>query len=296
MSSSHLSFIDPALDLRDLHVVPESTWRTFPSLVSIPDFQVLQIWELPTKKDRYFIGSDVSDGIGSDRSVVDVVRDASLERPFEQVAQYLSSSIDPVDLAYVIDTIGRFYSDPEGFEAEVGVETNNQGIATQSELQRHLGYSNFYVWQWEDAAPGTQMFTRKIGWYTSRRTRPILLTRYVRAVTTVDEVTGQPDLIVNSPYTIDEMRDFQTEGQAWEAEAGPGATDDCIMGGAIAYFIAQQKHLESGMTIAEQRRQRAWQKARREYLLKNKRTARDYINTDCTAEEISGNDSSGGWP
>lgn len=280
------TLIDEGYDARDLRPFPD--WKELASLESQPDQQLIVVWEQPHPKHTYFIGADVSDGIGKDHSVADVVRAATLERPFEQVAQYISDSIDPVDFAHVLDTLGRFYRDADGFEAKMAVETNNQGIATQSELERHLGYVNFYVWQWEDAAPGTNRFTRKVGWYTSRRTRPILLTRYHKAVSTFDPVTGEPDLVINSSQTIDEMRDFQTEGQLWEAEAGPGSTDDCIMAGAIAYFVAQQEFHEGGETIAEQRRRRSWNEQRRKILSEHRGTARDFINTDATTDEMLG--------
>jgi len=282
--------VDPALDARDLKVVPKEVWSALDDLISVPDLQLLMLWELPTRKDSYYIGADVASGSGLDRSVADVVRAATLERPFEQVAQYISPHIDPVDFAYVLDTLGRFYSDQDGMEAQIGVETNNHGIATQSELERHIGYGNYYVWQFEDAAPGTNKYTKKIGWYTSRKTRPLLLTRYIKAVTTADPLTGLTDLVVNSPHTIEEMRDFQTEGETWEAEAGPGAFDDCIMSGAISYFIAQQDYSEGGETIAEQRRRLAWQKERMEILARERGQHRDYINTAATAEEMIGMD------
>lgn len=280
------ALIDPGYDARDLR--PLDDWHELDSLVSLPDQQLIVVWEPPQPRHTYFIGADVSDGIGQDRSVADVVRLATLERPFEQVAQYVSGSVDPVDFAHVLDTLGRFYHDSDGFEAKMAVETNNQGIATQSELERHLGYTNFYVWQWEDSVPGSNRFTRKVGWYTSRRTRPILLTRYHKAVSTFDPVTGEPDLVINSQFTIDEMRDFQTEGQLWEAEAGPGSNDDCIMAGAIAYFTAQQEFHEGGETIAEQRRRRAWNEQRRKILTERRGQAKDFINTDATAEEMLG--------
>lgn len=293
------ALIDHGFDARDLR--PFDDWHELDSLVSQPDLQLVIVWEPPLPRHTYFIGADVSDGIGQDQSVADVVRGATLERPFEQVAQYVSGSIDPVDFAHVLDTLGRFYRDGDGFEAKMAVETNNQGIATQSELERHLGYTNFYVWQWEDSVPGSNRFTRKVGWYTSRRTRPILLTRYHKAVSTFDPTTGEPDLVINSQFTIDEMRDFQTEGQLWEAEAGPGSHDDCIMAGAIAYFTAQQEFHEGGETIAEQRRRRAWNEQRRKILAERRGAAKDYINTDATAEEMLGYHELGegyelGWP
>lgn len=290
------TLIESGYDARDLK--PFAGWKDLDSLISSPDQQLITIWEPPSSKHSYFIGADVSDGVGADRSVADVVRLATLEKPFEQVAQFISDSIDPVDFAYVLDTLGRFYRDSDGFEAKMAVETNNQGIATQSELERHLGYTNFYVWQWEDSVPGSNRYTRKVGWYTSRRTRPILLTRYHKAVSTFDPVTGDPDLIINSQFTVEEMRDFQTEGQLWEAEAGPGSFDDCIMAGAIAYFTAQQEFHEGGETIAEQRKRLAWNAARRQMVLERRGSARDFINTDSSADEMLGYEGLGDpdWP
>jgi hypothetical protein len=273
------------IDERSMKFVPD--WKDLPTYESFPDFNFFLVWEPPRPGHQYVIGVDVSDGIGLDRSVIEVIRVATVGRPAEEVAQYVSRNIDPVDLAYVVDPIGRFYKDTDGFEAMVACETNNHGIATQSELDRHLGYSNFYVWQWEDVAPGTSRFSRRIGWVTSRRTRPIILTHLHRAVTTFDEATGQPDLVVNSPMTIDEMRDFQTEGQLWEAEAAPGSTDDCIMSLAIAYYVSRTLMLEGGETIEEQRRRASFIRTEHERMKREKGYRVDYINTDSTVDDMT---------
>lgn len=283
------SYNDSALDLRDLKLLPN--WKHFTSLISTIGVQILQIWELPRPGSKYYIGVDVSDGIGADRSVISVVRAATDLRPFEEVAQYISADILPIDLAYVVDTAGRFYSDGDGQEAKVAVETNNHGLATHSELDRHLGYSNFYIWQWEDSRPGAKKYTNKAGWYTSKRTRPLLITRLFQALTSFDEVTGLPDLVINSTHTFDEMRDFQTQDTLVNAEAAPGATDDCLFALGIAYFTAQQDYFESGReTIAETRRRLAWQKERDKVLKQRRGMARDYINTDATAEDMEGSE------
>ena len=118
-----------------------ANWQSYTDHESQPDLQMFQLWEAPSRAHQYVLGVDVSDGIGIDRSVIEVLRVGTLARPAEEVAQYLSRCIDPVDLAYVIDSMGRFYKDGDGFEAMVAVETNNHGLATQSELDRHLGRS-----------------------------------------------------------------------------------------------------------------------------------------------------------
>ena len=283
------SFLDSALDLRDLKILTD--WRHYNSLISTVGVQVLQVWEPPKPGNKYYIGVDVSDGIGADRSVISVVRAATERAPFEEVAQYISNDILPIDLAYVVDTVGRFYPDGDGQEAKVAVETNNHGLATHSELDRHLGYTNFYIWQWEDSRPGAKRLTNKAGWYTSKRTRPLLITRLFQALTSFDEVTGLPDLIVSSPHTFDEMRDFQTEDTLVNAEAAPGATDDCLFALGIAYFTAQQDYFEQGReTIAEQRRRLSWQSSRDKVLRERRGMARDYINTDATVEDLTNDD------
>ncbi len=286
LHDSPASFHDSALDSRDLRELKD--WSHFHSLISVVGIQILQIWELPRRDAKYYIGVDVADGIGANRSAISVVRAATITSPFEEVAQYVSADILPIDLAYVVDTAGRFYSDSDGFEAKVAVETNNHGLATHSELDRHLGYTNFYIWQWEDSRPGAKRLTNKAGWFTSKRTRPLLITRLFQAVTSFDDVTGLPDLIVNSPHTFDEMRDFQTQDALANAEAAPGATDDCLFALGIAYFTAQQDYFEQGReTIAEQRRRLAWQTERDKTLRERRGMARDFINTDATAEDMN---------
>src|SRR5262245_9416160 len=199
----------------------------------------LLVWELPRRSHRYVMGVDVSDGINQDRSCIDVLRVATISEPDEQVAQFVSRQIDPVDLAYYIDAIGHFYHDDDDYEAMVAIEVNNHGLATQAELQRHCGYQHFFVWQYEDKRNPAQRFSSNIGWYTSVKTRGIILARYRRAIMSVDSLTGESDYVINSPFTMEELKDFQTEGSLVQAEASPGATDDCIMAGAITVHVAQ---------------------------------------------------------
>lgn len=255
----------------------------------------LLVWEVPRRQHRYVIGADVSDGINQDRSCVDVTRVATIEEPDEQVAQFVSRQIDPVDLAYYIDAIGRFYHDVDGFEALVAIEVNNHGLATQAELQRHCGYQHFFVWQYEDKRNPQNRFSTNIGWYTSVKTRGIILARYRRAVTTIDPVTGHPDYRINSPFTMEELKDFQTTGALWQGEASPGATDDCIMAGAISVHVAQTLYLDANEPLAEARHRLQAERARAAKLASQMHTRRDYINTDATYAELEGRDEYDGW-
>ena len=249
----------------------------------------LLIWEKPKRGAQYVIPVDVSNGVGLDRSVIDVIRVGDVHEPDEQVAQFVSSQVDAVELAYYIDPIANYYRDSEGLGALVAIECNGMGGTTQSELLHHIGYSNLYIWQHEDARTPRARYTRAFGWYTNSRTRPIMLARLHRAITNVDERTGLPELRLNSPHTIEEMRDFAAPPGApmWLAEAdGGGKHDDCLMTAAIGAYVVQTIRLERGEPIAEQRRRVNEESARRNKLASALGQKVDFISSDCTVDEM----------
>lgn len=247
-------------------------------------YDKMLVWEAPRKRHRYVIGVDVSGGMGLDRSVVDVTRIGTLHEPDEQVAQFVTGTLDPADLAYVIDAAGRFYKDKENNSALVAIECNGLGLGTQSELIRHLGYENLFIWQYEDAATPEGRYTRKYGWWTSIRTRPLIVGRYIKAVRSLDPVTGKPDYLINSPFTLEELADFQTTGALYDACAADGAWDDCIMAGAIAVHVAQTEQFDSSESTTEHRRRLNEERARAE-TEGTKTVRRDFRNTDCTYDD-----------
>lgn len=271
--------LPPGLGFR---TVPSSEWKLWKSPEDA--FGRLLIWELPQRGERYVITVDVADGVGLDRSIIEVLRVGTLERSDEEVAQFASDSIDAIGLAAYVDPIGRFYGE-DGEPGITGVEANNHGIATLAELKRHFGYLNHFIWQHEDARDPRSRFTRSDGWYTTRKTRPMILSRLLRALTTLDPLTGTPDCRVNSPLTQEELADFHTEGALWEAEAAPGTHDDTILALAIAVHIAQTLHHEDAEPLDEQRRRLAEERLRKGELAERFATRRDYQNTDSTAEE-----------
>jgi hypothetical protein len=220
---------------------------------------VLAIWEYPRLRGarRYVMSVDVSDGLGLDYSVIDIIRQPTIEEPAEQVAQYVTNRLDPKKLAFVCDAVGRYYTDQDGIEALAAIETNNHGLSTQDTLQLHLGYSAFYVWEYADAASQERRYSTRIGWVTSPRTRPHLLSNFYGAVTTIDPLSQLPDLVLNSPITRGELRHFITETSIGEAEAARGQHDDAVMACAIGYFVAWRLAGGELEPVAERRRRRA---------------------------------------
>jgi hypothetical protein len=247
---------------------------------------VLAIWEYPRRRGarRYVLAVDVSDGLGQDYSVVDVIRQPTIEEPAEQVAQYCTNRLDPKALAYVCDAVGHYYADADGVEAMAAIETNNHGLATQDTLQLHLGYSHFYVWEYADAATPERRFSTRIGWMTSPRTRPLLLASFYGAVTSFDALSSVPDFVLNSPLTRGELRHFITDTTIGEAAAARSQHDDCVMAAAIGYYVAWRMAGGEIEPIAERRRRRTQLQALARHAGEAARLP-DYRNSPMTARE-----------
>lgn len=210
---------------------------------------VLQIYEYPRSSRhpkgpaRYVMAVDVADGVGLDYSIIDLFRMPTVEEPTEQVAQFASNTLKPVEIARIADAVGRLYCDGDTVEALAAVESNiGPGIVTQSELQLHLGYTHFYVWETLDAGDAGSRFTKRIGWATTQRTRPIILARFYEGLTTVEPISGLLDLRLHSPITRSELRHLiipkEPGARLGDAVAAPGHFDDCCMAGAIGNFVA----------------------------------------------------------
>ena len=248
----------------------------------------MQIWEHPRKRGtyRYIMGVDVSDGIGKDRSVIAVHRMGTIEEPEEQVALYVADQTTPVQLAYVVDAIGRLYADSDRFEAMAVVECNNHGLSTQDTLQLHLGYAHFYRWEYLDAADPQRRYSTKVGWVTTPRTRPMLLDKLYESLTSIDPTTHQTSLLVHAAILRDELADFQTEGALWEAAAARGAHDDVVMATAIAHYIAWRLQGGEQEPLSERRSRLHAERAARDAAgPSGTPIKRDWRNTACTAEE-----------
>jgi hypothetical protein len=187
--------------------------------------------------------------------------------------------------------MGRLYTGRDQCAALCANECNGLGLQTQSTMLSHLGYDNFFVWQYEDAMTAQGRFTQKFGWWTSVRTRPIIVGRLIRAIKTFDTVLQIPDVRINSPFTLDELQDFQKplDGGLADAAAAAGAHDDCLMTLAIAIHVAQTLQFEYGEPVSERRR-RLSEEALRDHLTAQAAGLADEPrraqNTDVTVEEL----------
>lgn len=251
----------------------------------------LLIWEPPRRGFLYVISVDVSNGIGLDNSVIEVTRVGTMREPDEQVAQFVTNHVEPDDLAMFINPIGHLYVGRDGLPALVAIECNGLGLGAQANLQKQLGYQNLYIWQVLDARDPAKAFTQRYGWWTSQRSRPLILGEYYHAVKTVDPNTGWPDYRINSPHTIRELATFISPGPLWMAEAAAGGHDDCIMAGAIGVHVAKTTQENFRETVHEARKRLTEEMARLDDRRKLGEQGFTAQNTDVTYAELNGMDS-----
>lgn len=252
-------------------------------------FDTLQIFEHPRKRGprRYIIGADVSDGVGQDRSVAAVHRMGTIEEPEEQVALYVSDTVTPSGFAFVLDAIGRLYTDGDQMAALLAIECNNHGLSTQDTLQLHLAYPGpYYVWEYLDAGKAADRYSKKIGWVTNSRTRPMLLDKLYHSLTNIDPTTGQTDLLVHAAILREELADFATDTTLAEAQAQRGAHDDVVMATAIAHYVTWRLQGGEQEPLDARRARRHQEQAARVASAGPDAPKRDWRNTGCTLTEM----------
>lgn len=235
------SLIKPGLGMRVVPEISQYDWDAWNGR--------LLIWEPPTRGEEYMLGVDSAEGVRKDRSVCEVILKGNLSHPDIQVAEFASDFLDPVDFAHVVNTIGRFYSDPDGTEAFCTIETNNPaGASILNILRSQLDYTNLFIRK--DYEKRENLYTTKFGWHTTRHNRGLIIARGLHAL-------QYGDLIINSPYLLDEMADFESNHDVAAAKVKRGkGHDDRIMAFLIAYFGGHDEEWLGGDDIAEERRLR----------------------------------------
>lgn len=90
---------------------------------------------LPESKATYVIGADPSGGTGNDEAGIQIFQMETLEQVFE----FSSDRIDPVELGHYLVELGNEYN-----EAWIVCENNNHGIATHSILKSKYNRRKLY--------------------------------------------------------------------------------------------------------------------------------------------------------
>jgi hypothetical protein len=200
----------------------------------------LYLWEWPQPGEEYGVYCDPSEGVGEDNSVVGVIKKATPWHPDEQVAEFASARVAPHDLWMWLFALAHIYTTraPNGglVTPRVVIETNlAAGDAAQTELLKK-GWSNFHrqsdltlVGMVGSPAQGTRKsraLQDKIGWRTTRATRPRLLSLFRKAV-------RDGLFVARSPWLVKEMATLEYNLDRQRIEASRGNHDDRVVGAAM---------------------------------------------------------------
>lgn len=245
-------------------------------------------FEPPSRNASYVLGVDVATGVGLTNSVIHVLKMGTMYEPYVQVGEFACNFLDPHSLAPIIDFLGRKYFNwREELPALACIECNNAGESTQYDLMTLYNYTNIYVWKVYDKTGN--LMTNRLGWWTTPRTRRKIVLYGSRMLK-----TGM--WVINSPWFIDEMADFELQrgvGNALldsEMEAiarhKAGALDDRLMAGFIAIWCAQDlREADIADPSIEHQKLRERQAENKELEAKGL-PKRDYINTAISYREM----------
>jgi hypothetical protein len=183
------------------------------------------VWKGPMDGRRYVVPSDSSSGTGSDFSS-NYVQDMYTG---EQMTEF-SGMVQPHQNAIVMESLARIYNC-----ALAAPEVNSMGMATLQELKRK--YPHIFIWRSLD--DNKQRLSNKLGWYTSEKSRNLMLALAKRVVEEVASDNVLTNGVIRSTRLINQMRTFVNDPITGRPEAASGCNDDCVITFAIGWFVSQ---------------------------------------------------------
>lgn len=161
------------------------------------------IWEIPKRGEKYWIGVDVSEGLGGKRDYSTLF---IMDKDGKQVAEFANNRIKPYEFADIVDTVGRWYN-----KAHLTVEKASGGHSVIERLRYEKHYMNMTKYKTYDEFKRTIW---NVGFDTNNKTKSI-------AVNDAREWFDKGLVDINSNELLEEMKTFVAEDNgAFNAVAG----------------------------------------------------------------------------
>jgi hypothetical protein len=228
--SSGTSYFDNIKILEYIKRAPEpkATGSLFMSedtpIFSNHDNGSIKIWEFPQPFKSYVIGGDTAEGLeDGDFSVLEVIDNQS-----GKTAAKFKAHVRPDELVEVAYSLGIWYN-----KAYMGIEVNKDGLWVNTELFKR-GYPNLYFREAIDDI--TNKVSAKVGFLTSSKTRPFILSQLQKMLYNNPEIWNNKDF-------LEECLTF-VRNKMGDPSAMSGKHDDEIMATAIAYEIRRNAPME----------------------------------------------------
>lgn len=193
-----------------------------------------KIWEEPNPEKLYVAGVDVSEGVGLDASVIQIL-DISDVKDIKQVACYHNKHIPPLEFANKLQTILRNWGSPLAL-----VERNNCGAQVVDRLAFDMGYEKVVSYGAKvanRAKPQMGMIA-----HTNTKYKGVLNMRHF--------VNDMRVVSINDIDTLKELKDFvRYPNGVWKAKGG--YHDDRVMSLMYSLFILEKEITERYFEILE---------------------------------------------
>lgn len=173
----------------------------------------LKIWSTPKIGERYYIGCDVSEGLGRDYSTAIV-----LDSNGKQVAQFKNNKLKPYQMSDIYNALGRYYN-----KAKLTVEKASGGHSVIERLFLECKYMNMTKYMTYDER------NRKIwnrGFDTNNKTKSII-------INDMREWFEKGLIQILSKELLEEMKVY-VSNENGSMGAISGSHDDLIMATALA--------------------------------------------------------------
>ena len=185
----------------------------------------IYIFEMPEDGQIYGVGGDTADGIGRDRSCLEVLRKGSPWQAAGQVAEFASDKLNALDLTPYSKALSALYSvrlqDNFRSQCRTAIECKGKGDLTQLGM-RLDGWTNFHRWIRPDNKKLDLSHFNKIGIYTTewfRRSIQEYLMKMARDM----------EIQICSPFLVNEMQSLETDSFSQSFHAVHGGFDDRVM-------------------------------------------------------------------
>jgi len=191
------------------------------------------IFEKPRADHFYSLGGDPSEGVGLDDSSFTVI-DKMTGR---EVGFYIGQ-IQPDQFAQKMVKAAKHFNN-----SLIVPEVNGHGLAVLNELQR-TDYPNIFRRREYDRT--TKRWTRKLGWKTSKITKPIMVDEFMAGL-------REEDIGMSSAVTVNQMLTFVHTDESGRHGMGAesGQKDDALISAMLAW--QGLKELPSEMPLQSRR-------------------------------------------
>jgi hypothetical protein len=202
--------------LKKNNYIPKNNITDLPQLLKKYYGRSFFIYKLKNLNSRYFIGCDLSEGIGLDYSVCEVFNEDG-----EQVAEFYNNKIKPYQMAEIINILGHYYN-----KALLNIERASGGNSVIERLRYNFKYMRIYKQKMFDE---NNKIIARLGFDTKTKSKGIIINDLIEAFD-----TGQ--IQINSIRILEEMQVFEIKDNG-SMGAASGQHDDSVMAAALTLYI-----------------------------------------------------------